>query len=92
MSKEDTLKVEVVDGKLHISIGVNAMCNALEGSWYFQSGPFKITDIDVFTDAVRAQLLAEEEDGTTPVHTMLDSAAEMAIEWGCEGVDFGDDE
>jgi len=30
----------------------------------------------------------EDEEGATPVHRLLDRAAQVAIENGCEGVDL----
>lgn len=49
----------------------------------------KVTDADAFAEETRGALMAEEENGSTLLDRMLDSAAERAIGDGCEGVDHG---
>lgn len=49
---------------------------------------FKVTDIQEFAKDFVAELNREEEDGTTLVNRMLDSAYRNAIEQGAQGVDF----
>ena len=48
----------------------------------------EITDETVFAQAICDALEDEEEDGSTPVHRLLDAAADSAIEQGCEGIEF----
>lgn len=48
-----------------------------------------ITDADTFFKELVIALNSEEEDGTTPVHRMLDAAALAAIESGAEGIETG---
>lgn len=45
-----------------------------------------VTDPVKFAEEIVNELTKEEEDGTTPVHLMIDKAMEDAIENGCEGV------
>ncbi|HEV2570952.1 MAG TPA: hypothetical protein VGU72_04380 [Beijerinckiaceae bacterium] len=53
----------------------------------------KIVDAGAFAEAIYRQLRAEEEDGTTVVHRMLDDAIEEAVEYGAEGIRLpGDDD
>lgn len=84
--RNQPLQVEIKDGRLEITIGVDLMCFAIE------HGPMgeglTITDKDVFAKEVLNALLTEEEDGSTPVHRMLDSAANEACEQGAEGCEF----
>ena len=79
------LNVEVIDGVLKISIGVDLLCFAIE------HGPegvdLKITDNDVFVAEIVNELLTEEEDGSTPVHRMFDRAASEAVDNGAYGVE-----
>ena len=50
----------------------------------------KVTDSRVFAQAIVGALQREEEDGTTPIDTMLDDAITYAVENGEEGVDLRD--
>ena len=52
----------------------------------------RITNTKVFSDAVVYELRREQEDGTLPVHLMLDECILSAVEWGAEGIKLGDEE
>lgn len=84
--RNQQMSVEIKDGRLEISIGVDLMCHAIT------HGPcqdaLEITDNDMFAGEVLRALKYEEEDGTNPVHRMLDAAAEQAIEDGAEGCEI----
>ena len=87
------LTVEIVDGVLRISIGVNCLKHAAEhhDSFYLpwtDKWSIVINDPDKFAEEVCGQLEDEQEDGTTPVHRMLDAAIERAVEYGAEGFDY----
>lgn len=94
MNRHDTLKVFIEDGVLVMQIGVEALkfviaadphlteYNEKTGEWVAP----KVTDIDEFAKGVLSALLDESEDGSTPVHLMLDAAIIEAIEQGTEGV------
>ncbi len=81
--RNQQLQVEIKDGRLEITIGVDLLCFAVE------HGPgmdwLTITDNDVFANEIKSALLTEEEDGSTPVHKMLDAAATEACEQGAGG-------
>ena len=81
--RNQPLQVEINNGRLVITIGVDLLCFATEHSpamnW------LNITDNDTFVKEVLNELLAEEEDGTTLVHRMFDAAATQACENGAEG-------
>lgn len=46
-----------------------------------------VSDTAEFAKSVCRRLNKEEEDGTTPIHLMLDSAMEEALEQGDEGLE-----
>ena len=83
MSKDKPLTVEIVDGVLNISLGIDILCLATQSEIY----DFKIVDNNGFSNDIINELLSEEEDGTTLVHRMLDEAANNAIENGSEYIE-----
>lgn len=52
----------------------------------------RVTNTKVFSDAVLSHLELESEDGSNPVHLMLDAVITEAVEQGCEGIMLGDDD
>ncbi len=90
-NKDRPLDVEIIGGVVTITIGVSALCGAVVGGPAFPPDP-TITDEYAFARAVASELTREEEDGTTPVHRMLDAAAVEAIEYGADGIRFPGDE
>lgn len=52
----------------------------------------RVTNTKQFSDAIMIELDREEEDGSNPVHMMLDQAIMDAVDQGCEGVKIGEDE
>lgn len=89
MSKDKPLTVEIVDGVLNISLGIDILCLATQSEIY----DFKIVDNNGFSNNIINELLSEEEDGTTLVHRMLDEAVNNAIENGSEYIEeIGEDE
>ena len=92
---EQPLCVEVHDGKLVISVGIDTLAFAAEHCNRFYDGhkdayTMRVTDKSVFAREVVRALLREEEDGTTLVHVLLDDAFEAAVGDGCDGVKHGD--
>ena len=94
MSKrEQPLKIEIVDGVVSISIGIDTLAHAIE--WCpsicrWQNGEYikpTISDSDAFAASVVYCLHDEEEDGTTPVTDLLDDAAQRCLEDGMDGID-----
>lgn len=92
MNEKQRLKVEVTEGRLVISIGVEVLgFAATRGPWfdelYGDTGQEPVvTDAEQFAKAICTELKREKEDGETLVHAMLDKAAERAAENGCEGI------
>lgn len=85
------IAVKVEGDVLTISIGVGLLAFAVQSpdisDWPHD---FYVSDPATFAKAVARCLEDEEEDGTTPVHQMLDAAAVAALENGCDGVEEGD--
>jgi len=80
---DQPLQVEIRDKVLSISIGVNTLAFALEHIPKYYSDPaYKSTNNDAFAVDVRDELKREEEDGTNPIHLLLDEAMNKAIENG----------
>ena len=52
----------------------------------------RVTNTKVFSDAVLVELEREQEDGSNPIHLMLDAVINEAVEQGCEGIKLGVDE
>jgi hypothetical protein len=50
-------------------------------------GRYVVTDVAVFAKEVVRELQKEEEDGTTPIHSLLDKAILDAISNGAQGVE-----
>jgi len=92
---DQQLKVEVVRGKLVISIGIDTLAFAFTEStlakpWNDSDGDYRavytIEDELVFAKEVATALKEEAEDGTTPVTVLLDAAMDRALDNGAEGV------
>ncbi len=86
--RNEGLKVAVVDGRLIISVGVDTLCHAVTVGRRYGTGNIDVTNVDAFAGEILRELEREEEDGTTPITSLLDGAAEKAIENGAEGADF----
>jgi hypothetical protein len=94
--KDKPLTVEIVDGELRISIGIGTLKFSTENSpdtrlnWFDEDLDdyvgYKVSDEEEFARDVKNALNAEEEDGTTPLHTVIDNACVTAIEEGSLGM------
>lgn len=80
--RERPLTVEIHDGLLSISIGVDMLCKSVD-----IGEQFVVTDVDGFSRDILYELNHDEEDGTTPLFILLDAAAEAAMESGSPYVD-----
>lgn len=86
------LTVAVKDDRLTITIGVGCLTYAAQRRFdekaFDESGgeeseaEFRIVDANEFAKDVRRALEKEQEDGTTPVHLMLDAAFDYALDYG----------
>lgn len=83
------LETKIVDGELVISIGIHALCHQVEhGLTVNEEADFKIIDTERFSEEILGELLAEAEDGTTPIHVLFDNACNAAIDNGARGVEL----
>ena len=85
---DEPLEVVLAGDRLVISIGVNVLAFAVGAG----TQDFTITDAALAAREILRELQREEEDGTTPVHKLLDQAAFDAWENGGEGFLEADDE
>lgn len=88
----DGLSVEMADGRLVIAIGIDSLMTAVRGGDFWDDDELKIVSADEFAADIVSELEREREDGTTPVHLMIDAAAEEAVEQGSLGVETKADE
>ena len=96
MARDQGLTTEIVDGRLLISIGIDALMIAVKGSpvWEEQEADgkgYRIENAEGFADDILRELDDEEEDGTTLVHVAFDKAIERALDQGSLNVDYGRD-
>lgn len=93
---DSPLKVEVKDGKLTISIGIERLAFCFENcdenmpyDWKTADFPktYEVVDQVEFADDVRGRMLAElGEDGSTLLSDFIDKACWDAVEDGSLGV------
>jgi hypothetical protein len=88
MTESQQLSVKVEGGRLVISIDVALLAFAVQNGpkW---PGDYHVPDVAEFAKEMARQLQKEEEDGTTIVHRMFDTAADEILEWGGDGVEYG---
>lgn len=83
----DLAKIE--DGAIVIRVPIDALVTASAHAFELEYGEkhgLTIADPQAFAKEVCRELNQEEEDGTTPVHRMLDAVMIEAVEQGCEGI------
>lgn len=93
MSKNTSLRCRVVKDTLTIEIGIDALKKAAqqhEGFWqpFTDKNGLVVSNSKQFAAAVKDKLLDEAEDGSTPLHILLDKAITEAVEYGCDGLDY----
>ncbi len=86
MSRDQQLNIQIVDGVLSISIGLDILQHSLDYGLADTFGPCRIDDPETFFLEFVDYLKSEEEDGTTAIHKMLDKVAATAFENGAEGL------
>ena len=83
--REQPLTIEIIDGRVVISIGIDALMTAAAAGDDFVDDELVITDADAFAASIVFGLEDEMEDGTTGIHLAIDKAVEWAIEYGEPG-------
>lgn len=79
----------LLNDAITITLPVAHLAAVVEGSWAMGAldTRWKITDAAAFARDLVNELNAEDEQGTTRIHRMLDGAIEEAIEQGAEGIE-----
>ena len=85
--KDTNLTVEIKEDVLLISIGTEILSHSCEVGRRYGLGDIKITDKKQFLASLVRQLEFEDEDGSTLMHEMFDSAVTTMLENGELGVD-----
>jgi len=88
--KDSLLNVEISDDALKIKIGTEVLFAACGQGRSYGLGDVTITDKELFLSELVRELKTESEDGSTPIHLMLDQAVTDALENGAEGVCYDD--
>ena len=87
---ESPLSVKIVGEELTIRIGINTLAWAARRSPEFEDDwgmpSLAITNAAGFAKDIMYESVREQEDGTTPVHLLLDAAFVKAVENGSEHV------
>lgn len=92
MTDNTESKAQIVGDSLVISLSIGTLAHAARhGDSFFlcadRGRPLVITDERMFAQSVVRALNREQEDGLTPVTSMLDDAIEYVIAYGEDGVD-----
>ena len=87
-AREQGLTVEIVGGRLVVSIGIDALMIAVRGGDDWDDEELVITDPDELAASIARGLEDEQEDGTTDIHLAIDKAVIWAIESAEPGVAF----
>lgn len=84
----EPLSVRVEDDVLTIRIGVGllAFSTQMADEW---DADWRVSDVRQFAADVARDLESDEEDGTTPVHRMIDAAAGRAADAGSLAIEEG---
>lgn len=78
--REQNAKFQIKDGQLIMSIGLDSLKRSIE-----LDTNFKVNEPEKAVFAIKGVISSEEENGRTPFHSMLASAAYQAYENGEEG-------
>ncbi len=82
--KNETLKTEIKNGQLVISIGINTLSEAVQQSQDWEN--WKIINNDKFANDVLCELTREDETGLCMIKRLFDDAAWRASDNGSEAV------
>ena len=88
--KDQPLSIEIKNGRLEMSIGVDCLLAEIEYGLEMRAEEFEVTDKSKWLGEIVNALHIEEEDGSTVIHRAIDTAALQAIENGAEGIEFID--
>lgn len=80
----------VIEGDaMLIRLPIDYLPQVVEGAWALNAMPVRmqITDAGAFAKELVRVLNREDEQGTTMIHRMMDSAIVEALEQGAEGIE-----
>ena len=86
--KKKELTVEHKAGEIRISIGMDTLIHALKMNDRFDE--FTVAEKELFANNFIDALNREEEDGTTPVHQLLDDTFDWMSEQGDDSIEFNE--
>lgn len=75
----DDIVIRLYIGNLPVIVSGGWACNALP--------PLKVTDSGEFAKDLCRSLNRDDEDGTTPIHRLIDANVLHAVEQGAFGID-----
>ena len=78
--KDKPLTVEIDDNVLVISIGVNKLQHTVDIGRAYGNGDIEITNETEFLGGFVRQLLSEDKDGSTLIHSTFDAAVTEMLE------------
>lgn len=98
--KDAQLTVDIIDEEVVIRVGIDTLAWAFDHMG--ENNPYdeevhdfvqtwKVTDPSEFAKDVVGELTREEEDGTHPLHLLLDQACNAAADQGSLGIDENTD-
>lgn len=83
------LEAKISKKSISITIPISKLQQVVEGAWALNALEVrqKITDANMFADALVGALNSEDEQGTNMIHKMFDGAINEALEQGAEGIE-----
>lgn len=90
-TRQQDLKIEIKNDVVNISIGTAVLLHVISIGRRYGLEEIEITDKNILIADLIRELMVEEEDGSTLVHTMLDEATTNACENGSSGVRYKDE-
>lgn len=82
------LQITVSPAGVQITLPINTLVWAAEEHPDFEENPVKVIDVLVFAKEVARVLGEGQEDGSTIITNLFDDAIRMAVEDGCEGIEY----
>ncbi len=84
----------IENGAIVIRVSLAALPQVVEGAWALHAldKRWKLTDVPTFAKELVHELNREDEQGTTMIHRMFDTAINEALEQGAEGIEEHEDQ
>jgi len=87
-------EAKIEGDQIVIRIDISNLPVIVSGAWALSAlPPLKVTDAPEFAKELCRQLNDEDEEGTTPIHRLIDKGVNEAVEQGAFGIEeISDDE